>query len=123
MSNAIKRQMKKASKKGMSPLEIAQMREIAQKAAHEAEQEAERIAVEKAFLYMLTIPLNVLYNDYWEKTCKKKAPEFLNKVMSLFESVEAGVVSYDDMNDFLEEMVGIRLTSDWLNERRKNEKV
>ena len=49
------------------------MKEVAKKEAKKMESDA----VEKAFLYMLAIPLNVLVNDYWSKTAKKKVPKFI----------------------------------------------
>ena len=56
---------------------------------------------------MLAIPLNVLVNDYWSKSAKKRAPKFIKDVMSLYEAVQDGVVSKDDLSDLLKDMAGI----------------
>jgi len=56
-------QMKKAMKMGMSPIDIAHMKEIARKEAARMEQEA----IEKSFIFMLAIPTMVLAFDYWQQ--------------------------------------------------------
>ena len=53
----------------------------------------EQEATERAFLYMLSIPLIILFEDYWQKTAKKKAPKFIEDVASLYESVQMGIVT------------------------------
>ena len=58
--NKIQNQIRRARKAGMSNLDLLRIQESAKKAANKLESEA----VEKAFLYMLAIPLNVLvHND------------------------------------------------------------
>lgn len=37
--------------------------------------------------YTLAIPLNVLVNDYWEKSARKRIPKFIEDVISLYEAV------------------------------------
>lgn len=75
----------------------------------------EKEATEKAFLYMLAIPLNVLFNDYWQKSAKKRAPKFIEDVMSLYEAVQQGVVSDKQLADLLDELAGVKIEVEWIN--------
>ena len=77
--NKARKQHIKARNMGMSNVDLLMVKESAKKAAKTIEKEA----TEKAFLYMLAIPLNVLFNDYWKKSAKKRAPKFIEDVMSL----------------------------------------
>ena len=65
--NKAKKQINAARKKGLSPLELAQMKAIAKKHAESMEQEA----TEKAFVLMLAIPCLILGEDYWKKKRKR----------------------------------------------------
>lgn len=113
-----KARMQKAKRAGMSPIDVAKMHEIARKEARKAETEY----VEKAFLFMLAIPLNVLVSDYWPKSAKQKAPKFIEDVASLFESVQNGTVSEQELADLLYEMAGVNITAEWMKAKgcRKN---
>ena len=106
----IQKQMQMAKKRGMSNVDLLRMREIAKQEAKAMQLEA----TEKAFLYMMAIPLNVLANDYWSKTAKKRAPKFLEEVASLYECVIAGVVTDEQLADFLNDIAGVKIEADWL---------
>lgn len=108
--NHIKKQMQMAKKRGMNNVDLCKMREIAKREAKKMEIEA----TEKAFLYMMAIPLNVLANDYWSKTAKKRAPKFLEEVASLYQSVIAGVVTDEQLADFLKDIADVTIEADWL---------
>lgn len=70
---------------------------------------------EKAFLYMLAIPLNVLAcEDYWGDDAKEKAPAFIEEVISLFESVQNGNVTNEELSEFLLEYAGVTVDASWL---------
>ena len=62
-----RKQQIRARRMGMSNVDLLKIKESAKKAAQTMEKEA----TEKAFLYMLAIPLNVLFNDYCQKSAKK----------------------------------------------------
>ena len=113
-----KARMQKAKRAGVTPLDMARMHEIARKEARKIETEY----LEKAFLFMLAIPLNVLVNDYWPKSARQKAPKFIEDVASLFESVQNGTVSEQELADLLNEMAGVNITAEWMKtkEGRKN---
>lgn len=76
---------------------------------------------EKAFLYMLAIPLNVLAcEDYWGDDAKEKAPAFIEEVVSLYEAVQNGNVSNEELSEFLWEYAGVTIDAEWL-QSSKNE--
>ena len=115
--NRVFNSMQKARKKGMSELDILKMRELARKEAMKMQTEA----IEKSFLYMLAIPLNVLVNDYWPKSAKKRAPQFIEDVISLYESVQSGIVSDRELADLLDDLAGIKVEAKWLEVKEKQE--
>lgn len=98
-------QNKRAMQKGLSPLQVLQMREIAKKKAKEMEDQATKTA----FLAMLAIPLNVLISDYWPKAKPAKTKQFISQVLSLYEAWEMDVVTTEQLNDFLFEYGGIKV--------------
>lgn len=61
------------------------------------------------FLMMLAIPTNVLAADYWQKSAKKRIPEFVQACLSLYKSWEEGAVSMTEMQKLTEEYAGIEL--------------
>ena len=107
----------KAKQAGISNVDIFMVKETARKSAEKMEKQA----IEKAFLLMLSIPLNVLVNDYWEKSAKKRIPKFIDDVISLYESLENGSVSYGELYEMLEEYSGIKLEAEWLTKRKNGE--
>jgi len=111
----LSKQLHKARRQGMSPLEVMQMRAIAKQQAEAMESQAQALATDKAFLYMLAIPLNVLVNDYWPKSAKERAPKFIEDVIKLYEAVQEGSVKESELAQLLEEMAGVKIDSDTLN--------
>ena len=81
---------------------------------------------EEIFKMMLVIPTNVLIEDYWKKSAKKRIPGFLEACMSLYEAWEAGAVDMDEMQKYTEEYGKITLvkkgtaTDRVLEERKAN---
>lgn len=92
--------------KGLNAAERTQIKEM----ARQIEQES----IDKAFLCMLAIPLVILENDYWQKTASKKIPKFIEDVMSLYESVSLGNVTYEELAEDLKNSTGIELDAEWL---------
>lgn len=115
--NKAHKQMQKAKHVGMNNIDIARMKAIAKKEAEKMEQ----VATEKAFLYMLSIPLIILFEDYWQKTAKKKAPKFIEDVASLYESVQMGIVTEQQLADALYELSGVKIEAEWMKGRCKDE--
>jgi len=100
----------KTQKKGLSNIDLFKLREIAKTEARKMQTEA----TEKAFLYMLAIPLNVLVSDNWSKSAKTKAPKFIKDVISLYESVQEGAVTDKELQQLLLEYSGVNIEAEWL---------
>ena len=118
MSSKRVQSFQKMRKSGMSSADIARMYSI----AHQASREMEQDATERAFLYMLAIPLNVLADrgliDH------DNAAEYLKDVASLYLSVQDGIVSEKDLADLLMEYAGVEITADWMDKMlRKGDKA
>lgn len=112
--------MQRAKKQGMSIVDFARVKANAERTAEKATKEMEKTITEKAFLYMLAIPLNVLVNDYWEKSASKRIPKFIEDVISLYEAVQQGVVSDDQLADVLREYAGVEIEAEWLKRGGNN---
>ena len=95
-------------KSGLSSADIARMYGVAKQASREMEQDA----TERAFLYMLAIPLNVLADA--GTITHDNAETYIRDVISLYSSVEAGVVTEQDLADLLKDYTGIEITADWM---------
>ena len=115
MSNKLRKHLNKAKKSGLTNVDVLRMRETARKEALKME----NVAIEKAFLYMLAIPLNVLAYDYWQKSAKKRMPGFIKEVCSLYEAVQNGNVSDRELADLLEDMAGIKIEAAWLEAKKE----
>lgn len=48
---------------------------------------------------MLVIPTNVLVNDYWPGTAKKRIPKFIRDCLSLYNAWQEGQVSMEEMQE------------------------
>ena len=94
---------KKLLKQGFTPMQILQMKELANKAKEEATKKAAR----DTFILMLAIPVGLLAEDYWEKSAKKRVPKFINDCLSLYDSYEKGVVTIEELVEYLREYGGI----------------
>lgn len=77
----------------------------ARKTIHE---KSDQIA-EDILKMMIVIPTNVLINDYWQKTAKKRIPQFVEDCLSLYKSWVEGNVSMEEMQNLTEEYAGIKL--------------
>lgn len=66
-------------------------------------------AVDVSFGLMLSIPADILARDYWEKTASKRVPEFLDKCLSLYESLGAGVINLSDLIADVEEVGKLKM--------------
>lgn len=113
-----KKTMKKAFKNGYSPLDVAKMQAIAKHAAEDKMKEAK----EEAFIDMLMIPCAVLAFDYWQKSAKKRIPDFVKEVVSLYESIEVGAVTRAEILETFEELSGMKLEREWREIRNEHKK-
>lgn len=76
---------------------------------------------ERAFLYMLAIPLTILVEDYWHgDDAKEQVSDFIEDVVKMYEAVLEGRYITDvDLAETLKERAGIELEAEWLKYRRK----
>ena len=103
MSSKLRKMVKqKALAMGYGPMDIARMERVAKKESDKMYADAER----NAFLKSLAIPLQLLATDYWSKTASKRIPEFLENVLSLYDSLGAGIVTYEEVFQVLEDLTG-----------------
>lgn len=80
---------------------------------------------DEMFKMMLVIPTNLLIEDYWKKSAKKRIPKFVEDCLSLYDAWICGVVDMDQMVKLTEEYSGIKLveedTPTWRSLRRKGQ--
>lgn len=107
MNDNLRRQMAIGRKNGMTPKQVLAMRAISKIQADKTEDE---ITV-RAFLAQLAIPLNILVHEHWPKSAKKKAPKFIDDVLSLQDSWIRGVVTDEELEDLLFEYTGLRMVN------------
>ena len=113
-----KKNIIKAKQIGLSNVDIFKIQQTAKKAAEKTKEQS----TEKAFLYMLAIPLNVLVTDeYWGDEAKNIAPGFIEEVAGLYEAVQDGYVSEDQLAELLEDMAGVKIDAEWLKREPKKE--
>lgn len=67
------------------------------------------------FKMMLVIPCNVLEAYYWNKTAKQKMPKFVEECLSLYDAFMCGAASMETMQEYMEEMSGIKLVENESN--------
>lgn len=68
---------------------------------------------------MVAVTMNVLGHCYWEKSAKKKLPKLMTECESLYESIEAGVIS---INELIQDTMDISGMSAEYFERLKKDK-
>lgn len=73
------------------------------------EQEATEDAINTAMILMLTLPLEVLMDHYWQKSYVKRIPEFTNYVLEYYCQWENGELDMDKLRDDLWVYGGVRI--------------
>lgn len=114
--NRARSSFQKMRKSGFSDAERAYMYGIAKKASREMEQDA----TERAFLYMLAIPLNVLVDR--GLITHDNAADYIHDVASLFVSVQDGIVTDTELAELLKEYAGVEVTADWMERVKERNK-
>ena len=64
-------------------------------------------AVDVSRALSVAVIMNILGHEYWEKTAKKKLPKLMTECESLYESIEAGVISINELIQDTMEISGI----------------
>lgn len=101
----VKEQIRRAAGANVSVLDVCRIRENAKRQADRMESEA----TSRAFMAQLAVPLNVLVHDYWPKSAKKKAPKFIDEVLSLQDAWIRGIVTDEQLEDLLFDYTGLRM--------------
>ena len=65
-------------------------------------------AVDVSRTLMVAVTMNVLGHCYWQKSAKTRLPKLMTECESLFESIEAGVISINELVQDTVEMSGIK---------------
>ena len=89
----------------LDALVAEQFSEMVEKVKREATEDA----VNKALILMLTLPLEVLMDHYWQKSYEKRLPGFVNHVLSYYNRWQDGELDLDNLRKDLWEYGGIRL--------------
>lgn len=66
-------------------------------------------AVNTAMTLLLTLPMEVLMDHYWQKTYAKRIPEFTEYVLDYYDRWLKGELDMDEMKKDLWEYGGVRL--------------
>jgi hypothetical protein len=109
-----KRNIKRAIKNGHTPLDVAKMQAIANHSAEKMMKKAKK----EAFVEMLMIPCAVLAFDFWQNSAKKRMPEFIKQVVCLYESIEVGAVTREEILETFKELSGMELVEEWSKNER-----
>lgn len=66
-------------------------------------------AVNTAMTLLLTLPMEVLMDHYWQKSYAKRIPEFTDYVLDYYDRWLKGELDMDEMKKDLWEYAGVRL--------------
>lgn len=103
MNRAKRRRLAKeeASKNKIYHLTQEQLNSIRADAVRKIKDDLVRSTVKRAIAIsrslMVAVPMNVLGHCYWEKTAHKKLNGFMDECNSLFDSIESGVISVNEL--------------------------
>lgn len=74
--------------------------------------EATEEAVNTAMILMLTLPIEVLMDHYWQKSYDKRLPGFVEHVLEYYSKWQNGELDMDKLRHDLWEFGGIKLVED-----------
>lgn len=95
--NLTKEQLDKAIREGVG------------KELQRIKQEATDDAINTAMVLLLTLPLEVLMDHYWQKSYAKRIPKFTELVLEYYERWQNGELDMDELKEDLWEYGGVRL--------------
>ena len=114
MNRAERRRRARAEAKKGIKYELTQEQIVAIRtnAIKEMEEELTRKTVKRAIAVsralMVAVPLNILGHCYWEKTADKKLNKLMEECNSLFDSIESGVISINELIQDTAEMGNLK---------------
>lgn len=112
----VREQMDRMKQMNCTEAELLLLRETAKAEAAKMADEM----LDKAFLYMLAIPLNVLVGDRWSKSGKKLGPGFTRDCLSMYDSVKRGVITDEELIKVLEVYGNVDIEKEWEEQHRIN---
>ena len=83
--------------------------ETKQEIYEETKQEIYEETVNTVMALVLTLPLEVLMDHYWQKSYRQKLPGFVDKVLDYYGKWQDGEIDMEDLKKDLWEFGGIRL--------------
>lgn len=87
----------------------SKMYHLTQEQIENMKKETTKDAIDVCFALMLSIPTNVLARCYWEKTAAKRIPQFIDECLSVYESIDAGVLSVTELIEDTEKLAKIKM--------------
>lgn len=75
----------------------------------EVKAQATQDAINTAMVLLLTLPLEVLMDHYWQKSYVKRIPKFTEQVLEYYERWQNGELDMDKLKEDLWEYGGVRL--------------
>lgn len=87
----------------------------------ETKKEIYEDTVNTVLALVLTLPLEVLMDHYWQKSYRQRLPGFVDKVLEYYEMWQDGKIDMDDLKKDLWEYGGIRLEGATIEEEDMNE--
>lgn len=82
------------------------------KKLEESKREIYEETVNTTLALLLGLPMKVLMDDYWKKSYKKRIPEFIDKVLELYDKWQDDELDISELNQELWDVAGIRLESE-----------
>lgn len=79
------------------------------KKLEESKREIYEETVNTTLALLLGLPMKVLMDDYWKKSYKKRIPEFIDKVLELYDKWQDDKLDISELNQELWDVAGIRL--------------
>lgn len=80
-----------------------------EKEIQRVKREATENAINTAMTLLLTLPLEVLMDHYWQKSYAKRIPKFTELVLKYYERWQDGELDMDKLKEDLWEYGGVRL--------------
>lgn len=109
----MRREMRKKSKTATYNLTEAQLaamiREGVDDEMRKMKQEATDEAINTAMMLLLTLPLEVLMDHYWQKSYERRIPEFTEYVLEYYQKWQDGELDMEKLKEDLWTYGGVRL--------------
>lgn len=111
-----KREVEKQQKEPRYWVTESQIREMAQRAIGDELEKARQSAIDdasnQALVLMFTLPMKVLMDYYWPKTCGRKLPDFTQHLLDYYDQWQNGELDIDDVRNEVWERGGVKLVEE-----------